>query len=225
MTTPTYTITAPDPAADRATGSALLAQAESLTVTDAPSLDAAGAFLRSCAAAKKAVEARLKPAVEAAHAAHRELTSLRSDLCAPFDRARAVVEPRVVAYQRAEQDRLDSERREAEARARKVAEEAQLAAALDAESAGHDDAAEAILSEAPILMAVPAASAPKVAGVSRTVRYSARVVDFAALVASGRLELLLPNQSALDAMARALKGAVKIPGVEIVTTESLSVRS
>lgn len=223
--TPTYTITAPDPAADRATGSALLAQAEALTVTDAASLDAAGAFLRSCAAARKAVESRLKPAVDAAYAAHRELTALRSDLVAPFDRARAVVEPRVVAYQRAEQDRLDAERREAEARARKVAEDAQIAAALDAENAGHDDAAEAILDEAPILMAVPAAPAPRVAGVTKRVTYSARVVDFAALVASGRLELLLPNQTALDAMARALKGAVQIPGVEIVTTESLSVRT
>ena len=72
---------------------------------------------------------------------------------------------------------------------------------------------------------MPAAPAPRVAGVTKRVTYSARVVDFAALVASGRLELLLPNQTALDAMARALKGAVQIPGVEIVTTESLSVRT
>lgn len=221
----TYTITAPDPAADRATGSALLAQAEALTVTDAASLDAAGAFLRECASRKKAVVDRFAPSIKAAHDAHRGQIAMRDEVCAPFDRARAVVEPRVVAYQRAEQDRLDAERREAEARARKVAEDAQIAAALDAENAGHDDAAEAILDEAPILMAVPAAPAPKVAGVTKRVTYSARVVDFAALVASGRLELLLPNQTALDAMARALKGAVKIPGVEIVSTESLSVRT
>ena len=90
MTTPTYTITAPDPAADRATGSALLTQAELLAVVDDESLEAAGAFLRSCAAARKQVESRLKPAVDPAYAAHRELTALRADLVAPFDRARAV---------------------------------------------------------------------------------------------------------------------------------------
>lgn len=220
-----YTITTPDTTPDRDLGYTLVQRATALTIFDAPSLDVAAAFLRDCATAKKSVEAKLAPAVDAAHKAHKALTALRSDLCAPFDKARAVVEPKVLEFQRAEAARREEERRAAEAAAKKAAEEAQLAAALDAAEAGHDDAAEAILEEKPLVVAFAPPPAPKVDGVTERVTYSAKVVDFAALVASGRLELLLPNQSALDGLARALKGAMNIPGVEVVTTKTLSVRS
>lgn len=228
--THTYTITAPDHTSDRTAGTALLAQAEALTVTDAATLVAAGTFLRACATARKNVEDRLKPAVDAAHRAHKELTTLRSELQAPFDRARLVVEPRVVEYQRAEQARLDAERREAEARARKVAEDAQLAAALEAEQAGHDDAAEAIMAEPAIVVAVPAAPAPKAEGLVTRVTYSANVSDLQALVRyvaanPAHVGLLLPNTVALNGLARALKGTMSIPGVQVVTASSLSVRT
>lgn len=220
----TLTIPTPEVSDDRATGAAVVAEARALVVTDQASLDAAGAFLRRVAATKKAIEAKLKPAVDAAHAAHKSLTALRAELVAPLDAARAAVDPKVVAYQDAERLRLAAEAAEAARAARAAAEAEILAAAEKAEAEGQTEAAAAILDEQPIIIAAPAPVVPKTEGVSVRETWKAEVVDFAALVAAGDPAYLLPNQSALDGIARALKGAAKIPGVRFVAVRSTTIR-
>lgn len=218
------TIATPEVADDRATCAAVVAEARALVVADQASLDAAGAFLRRVASAKKAVEAKLKPAVDAAHAAHKSLTALRSELTAPLDAARAAVEPKVIAYQDAERRRLAEEAAAEAARRRAAAEAEIMAAAMQAEAEGQPEAAAAILDETPIVIAAPAVVAPRTEGVSVRETWKAEVFDFAALVANGDPAYLLPNQSALDGIARALKGAARVPGVRFVAVRSTSVR-
>jgi hypothetical protein len=220
----TLTIPTPDVSEDRASASAIVAEARAIAVTDQSSFDAAGAFLRRVVATKKALEAKLKPAVDAAHAAHKSLTALRAELVAPFDAARAAVEPKVVAWQDAERRRL-AEQAAAAARAARAAAEAEIIAAAEkAEAEGQTEAAAAILEETPLVIAAPAPVAPKTEGVSFRETWKAEVYDFAALVAAGDPAYLLPNQSALDGIARALKGAAKIPGVRFVAVRSTSIR-
>jgi hypothetical protein len=136
--------------------------------------------------------------------------------------------------------RRDRERREAEDRARAAAEQDRLrreeedrriAAAAAAEQRGDNAAAEKILEQplptptvAPRPVFVPVApSAPKpvAAGVSFRDNWTAKVTDLMALVqavAKGEqpITLLQVNQPALNGLARSLKGAMTVPGVEAV---------
>lgn len=224
------TIATPDVTADRAECAAVVVKARALVVATEADAHEAGDFLRRCAGAAKAVESKLAPAVEAAHKAHKSLTALRAELTEPFAAARKIVEPRLVAWQDAERRRREAEAaRQAEEARRRIAEE-QLAAA--AEVAEYDpDAADAILDE-PVIAPVVVPVAPVVAGVSVRETWKAEVVDLAELVryvaeapTADRLALVAAAQSALDGLARALKGAASIPGVRFVPTRSATVRT
>ncbi len=62
---------------------------------------------------------------------------------------------------------------------------------------------------------------PKVAGLTSRKNYKAKVTDLMALVkavAEGKAPLayVLPNESVLDKMAKALKQQMSIPGVELI---------
>ena len=71
------------------------------------------------------------------------------------------------------------------------------------------------------------APAPPPAGISVRETWSARVVNFAALVAAASktpayLALLTANQTALDQQARSLKERMNVPGVEPVRTKGIA---
>lgn len=137
---------------------------------------------------------------------------------------------------RREQERLEREAREqaeaeqrrlqAEAETKRLEEAAALEARGDREAADRLIAAPVVVAPvapAPVFAPPPAvAEPPKVAGISFREEWSAEVVDFAQLVRASAeqrasLGLLLPNQTALNQMARALKGAFHVPGVKAVS--------
>ena len=129
-------------------------------------------------------------------------------------------------------------------KARLAAEEAALVAAAEAEAAGASTDAinaileqpdavveemQAVLAQPVIAVAIPAAPTyERAAGVSVAKTYRAEVVDIrklAAAVGAGLwpVNLIEANQPALNAMARASKGSIQIPGVRFV--EDATVRS
>lgn len=129
-------------------------------------------------------------------------------------------------------------------KARLAAEEAAMAAAMEAELAGASPDAinaileqpdavveemQAVLAQPVIAVAIPVAPTyERAAGVSVAKTYRAEVVDvrkLAAAVGAGTwpTNLIEPNQPALNAMARASKGSIEIPGVRFV--EDATVRS
>lgn len=134
-----------------------------------------------------------------------------------------------------ERERLEREERlrvAAEAaRLTREAEDRQIAAAVAAAERGDTETA-ARLVEAPIEAPVvaprpvfvpvpPSAPPPAAVGVSFRDNWTAVVTDFPALVnavAAGMapITLLLANTTALNSMARALKGALHLPGVRAV---------
>jgi hypothetical protein len=145
--------------------------------------------------------------------------------------------------------RRDRERLEAEARTRAEVEQKRLqqeaethrleeAAALEAK--GDTEAAVRLIEEpipapivapAPVFVpAPPPPPAPKVEGISHTVRWSAEITNVMELiqaVGAGKqpVTLVEPNMVALNTMARALKGAMKVPGVKAIETMSTAVRT
>lgn len=220
----TTTITVPDTSSDQSRASAAVAQARALVVDDAISLDTAGTLLREGAQLKAGIVARLAPAKDAAHKAHKAITSLERDLTAPIDEARAIISPKILAYQDTERRRLEAVASAEAERLRVQAESDRQAAAEELDAMGETEMACAVLDEPAPVIAPVRVAAPSVAGVAVRETWRAEVYDFAALVAAARPELLLPNQSALDALARALKTAGNIPGVRFVSTKTTSVR-
>lgn len=131
----------------------------------------------------------------------------------------------LITYQRREEEkRLAEQRRlqaEADERARKEAE--RLAARAEkAELSGKTEKAEVLREQAAEVVApvIQVASAtPKVEGASVRKIWRARVVDPQQVPR----EFLIVNEKALEAYAKATKGAVSVPGVEFYEESSLAV--
>lgn len=188
-----------------------------------PIIKAAHAAHKTAVEQKKRLEA---PAVEAERLLNQTLVAYEQEQAHLRREAEA-------AAQR------ECKRKEAEARAQaaaevkrlqEFAEEERLQHALEAEARGDAVMAERLLEEplpvveAPpvvVFMPPPAVDVPKADGLSFRDAWRAEVEDLALLVkavAAGEapLTVILPNQPALNQMARALKGALALAGVRAV---------
>lgn len=199
---------------------ALVAQARALVIADADSYQNAGAFLTGVKALRKEIDATFDPVVRKAHEAHRAACDAKKKHEAPLVEAEGIVKRAISAYVTAEEQRRRQEAAEAAAKARREAEERALAEAAALEAAGEKEQAERVIEE--VEMAPPPPPPPpavKAQGVSTREKWTAEVVDFAALVravAAGRapMALLSVNQSALNKQAEALKGELAYDGVK-----------
>lgn len=181
----------------------------------------------------------MNPICDAAYKTWKTAVAKRESLDAPFAEADKAYSRAQGAYDQ-EQARLrreaeeatrrERERLEAVERARVAAEEARLrkeeddrrlAEAAEAEAAGDTEAAERILAAPvetpvvaprPIFVPPPAVQAPKAAGVSFRDNWDFEIVD-AALIPR---EYLVPDETKLRGVVRALKHQTRIPGVRAV---------
>ena len=136
--------------------------------------------------------------------------------------AEGVLKRSLSAYQDAEQKRQREEAARIEAEQKAAEEESRLAEAEELEKAGEHEAAAQVLDE-PIVTApppAPAASAPKVKGVSMRETWSAEVVDLLKLVkavAAGTVPLaaVQANGKVLNEQARSLKAELRWPGIKV----------
>lgn len=127
-----------------------------------------------------------------------------------------------VAQER-ERRRIEAELRDAQEQERLKAE----AKAKKLEAAGKMEQAEAArdnVSPVPIVVM----DKPKVSGISTRETWHAEVTDFRALVAyaikNGALNLLEPNMTTLNSLARSTKGNFAPPGVKHVKDTNMAVR-
>ena len=146
------------------------------------------------------------------------------DAIKPLQNARQIYKQKCIAWDQ-EQERIRQEaQRKAEEAARLRAEEEALAAALAAEQEGDKETAEAIIAEpvqvAPVIVPKTAPAASRLSA-GREV-WSAEVVnlmDLCKAIVAGKasINLILPNQPALNKMASAMKSTLAIPGVRAVS--------
>lgn len=186
---------------------------------------------------EKRVESWFKPLVEKAHAAWKGLTERRRETLAPAKAWEAECKSGLAEWD-TEQERIrQEEQRRLEAEARKAEEERRMAeaAALEQEALAEGD--ESKLAEAEQLIAEPIETpvvsvpktTPKVAGIQYREQWSAQVVNQQQLVSYVAqnpqfTNLVQPNMPALNALARSLKGKLKIPGVKAVGTKAVAAR-
>jgi hypothetical protein len=206
-------------------------EARGLKIVDQATYDRAVEMLRAAVALADAIRAHYRPLKEKAYQAHRAICEAEKKVLTPPAEAASVLKRGIAAWD-AEQERsrrLEEARLAAEERRR--AEEAQLGAAAEAEALGAaQEDVDAILSEP--VPAVAVAAQPtyqRAQGISGRVNYSARVVNVRTLlqaVIEGKVpeQAVAPNQAFLNAQARALKEAMRYPGVQLVREATTAVR-
>lgn len=212
-----------------AEGLSLIQSARQFQVRDADSYQEGGIITRNLARFIKAWDAFMDPMVDAATATLKTIRSQRDKIRVPAVEAKKEIGGRMEAWDRAERERIRSEQARLAAEAQ---EEARLGALVAAETRGDEGAVATIAADdasAAIVFAPPAPEPPKVEGISYQVRWSAEVIDLAALVravAAGQapLKVLKANEVVLNGMASALKEAFVLPGVRAVSKRSQSTR-
>lgn len=206
-------------------------QARSLKIVDDTTYQRGGEILVAVKGLRKQIDACFDPIIKKAYEAHKEAKAQKTKVEAPLVEGEGILKSAMATYNTEQERRAEEARQRAEADARKRAEDEQVAAAAQAETEGDKATAEAILNApvevAPIVAPPPS---PKVAGVSYRENWSAQVTDTMALikaVAAGEqpVTLLQVNLPALNQMARALKGAMRLPGVKAVCEKVVSAGS
>ena len=204
---------------------AIKVKADAIIVKDQASYDAADAINKAARDEKKAFHEWFDPIDDASKKQRQATICQLKAIDDPLDYVIQATGSKQAAWYRAEQLRIAAEQRQAEEAARKVAEDAQIAAAEQLAAAGMKAAAEAVLDAPVVIQRVEVAAPTKAEGVSYRTTYSAEVTDLMTLVksvAEGKAPLcyLAANDTALNGWARSTKGTDAIPGVRVVTTDS-----
>lgn len=195
----------------------------------------AGNFLKVIKERKDRIVAYWKPKKEQAQALHKSLVAAEKELLEPLEKADAIIRRGMLDYQK-EQDRIreeaERERRRLEEEAARKAEEARrlVEEANRKEELDEDDVSILLLAEAEsqaaVAQVVPPPPPPaKVAGISKTTIWKARVVDDKVVPVSVMGIMIRPiDQTALNKLAMLSKGESQIPGVEFYPDDRLNVR-
>lgn len=226
---------------------AIEAAAAQLVVRDKASAADAGRMLRHIAETRRTIAEEFEPTIRAARAAHRNAIAIRDKVVAPFDAADKIARGKLTAYQaeearkaREEAERLQAEenerrRREWEAeqervRAENLEREKERQRALAEAKKAKDAEAVAALKAQPVAVELPPPPPPPayippkpveaVKGFSTRVTYVCEVVDAAAVPRA----YLIPDQKALDALAKAQGERMNVPGCRAVPKTSTAVR-
>lgn len=198
--------------------------------TDASFVEA-GELLTAIKALRKEVDDAFDPIVAAAHKAHKIACEQKKRAEAPLLEAERILKGSLAAYHAEQQRKAREEQLRLEAEARARDEERRIAEAAALEAQGRPEEAERVLDEEPVLVDAPvvAPPTPKVEGVSIREKWTAEVVDKAALIAAVAQNptlqpLLVPDMQALSRMAGALKGELRIPGVRVRREQVVAAR-
>ena len=209
-------------------------QAAALVITDQPSYDYGVDLLRTVKAFRDKAEAELRPAIDAAHKAHKAILGVLQRVDVPLEKAERNIKSIMAAWtieqeriRRAEEDRLRLEQEKAR--------EAEIEAQIEQAEAEGADQTEVLAMIEQAAMA-PAPPPPTVVPVYKPAAGVAVRKTFAAEVTSLRqliqhvaqhpdLEYLLAaDLPKLNQLARMQGAGLRIPGVRVIEKSSVAVR-
>jgi len=200
----------------------VLAVAGEIVVRDAGSYQAAGETWKELTGLEKRIKAYWEDDVETARNLHKSLVAKRDAMLVPVGEQKNALRLGMKTFEDEQERARRAAQAAAEAEARRIAEEAALARAVALEAGGNKAAAEAVMA-APVVPAPVVVEKTVPAGFGGATRrtWGAEVFDKLALVkavAEGKapLEAVEASGPVLNGMARALKGALSIPGVRAV---------
>lgn len=188
-------------------------KAKTVTVTDVTTYTAAGNLWKAIKDMMKEVADTFDPLIEAAHVSHKKALEKKAKFYQPLDLASRSIKKLMSDYD-SEQERIrKAEEERLQKIAQKEAEDRRLQEAIEAEKAGKNEEAAAII-ETPVTVApvVVAKATPKMEGgpVYRTI-WKFRIKN-AALIPR---EYLIVDEVKIGGLVRSMKSAVSIPGIEV----------
>ena len=200
-------------------------------ISDQSTYSKVGEMLSAIKGLRSEIDETFNEPIKKAFEAHRAMIDSKRRVEAPLVEAERVLKGAVGTFE-ADQRLL---RREEEERQRKLMEQQeqqlQFDNALAAENLGSSpEVVNAVLgTPVPVAPVVVGRMFERPAGVSTAEMYKAEVTDLLALcraVADGRVsrEFILPNMTALNGTARALKSTMSVPGVKVVVETVTRVR-
>lgn len=205
-------------------------RARAVTIADDASYTRAAELLKGIKALRGRIADTFDSHIKRAFESHKALVREKAEAEAPLTEAEAIVKRSLVTYQQEQDRKAREEARRLEEAARQQEETRRLEEAAAIERVAAETGDEAMRAtahevlEAPVAAVVvrPAPATPKIAGISYRDTYSARVVNVSKLIAFVArnpqfANLLTPNQTALNQLARAQKAMLQIDGVEVVT--------
>lgn len=198
-----------------------LESGKALTVKDNETYLAGAELRKAVKALDKKADEFFKPLKQKQDEAKKALLDAEKSVRGPLQQALEIIDGKLKTYEREQEKKRQEEEKRLQEEARKQAEEEAITIAAQLEAEGDKTTAEAVLS-APVETphVVVGSFVPKVAGLGRRENWVAQVTNLQALVAAVAagtqpITLLQPNQTALNGMARSLKGAMKVPGVRV----------
>lgn len=229
-------------------GLAIVAEAATYAIIkDDPHRDTALTFGQRVKRMRGMVGLLYDDPIDQAHKLHKSLCGRRNAIDAPLAEAETAIKRSLGTYEANKRAEIEAKRRAEEAKARrmaealererqqqieaarKVVEDKRLAEAAALEAAGKSKEADAVLA-APIYVVAPPIAPPPIA--DRTPRYQAPVsvstrTNWQFRIMNTDLiprEWLIPNEKAIGAYVRAQKDKAVIPGVDIYSEASASMK-
>lgn len=198
------------------------AKADAIVVVDQASYDAAQALNKAAYDEKKAFHIWFDPIDDASKKSRQAVIAQGKKIDEPLDYVINATGSKAATWMRQEQARIAEEKRKAEEAARKISEDAAIAAAEKLAAEGMTAAADAVLSAPVVTPKIEVAEPTRAEGVSYRNSYSAEVVRLAELVKAAAADpslmcYLEADTVALNGWARATKGTASIPGVKVVS--------
>jgi hypothetical protein len=204
-------------------------QAERMEIVCDADYQNVGLFTRGLSALKKKIKDTFRPIITKAHAAHKEAVKQEKDALAPVLAAEQIVGRKMIAYDQLQEAKAKEEEARLAEEARKAEEDARIREAAALEAEGDKEAAEEVLNEPVETPVVKVKKEKPPEGISYRTTWSAEVRDMKALVKYVAenpqfINLLQVNTTALNSMARSLKGNMKVPGVKAVGKKGIAKR-
>ena len=204
----------------------VIAQAQSILVTNNEQETRAVEFLKTIKAMQNEVHETFDPIVEKAYETHKEATARRNKFLNPLLEAEKRIKGLVSNFRiEMERKRLEQERKlreeaekKAEAERQRLAKQAEKAAAKGNEEKAAELLARSEAVQAPTVIVEKQTVQQEGMGV-RTV-WKAKIVNPAAVPR----EYCIPNEKLIDSIAKSTKGTLKVPGVEFYEESNVSMR-
>ncbi len=187
-------------------------QARALRIVDDETYRQAAELLKAIKALRTRIDQTFGPHIKRAFEAHRALCHEKQAAEVPLTDAETILKRACSAWDMEQERRARAEEIRLRELAKLEAERQQLAEAAQLERDGYLEEAEAVLNapvETPAVVVTK--STPKVTGISYREVWKFRVIDASRIPT----EYLAVDTVKIGGVVRALKGATKIPGVEV----------
>ena len=194
--------------------SRLVELAKSIVVTDITSCQFAEQFSGECARREKEIDKRFSPAREQTHKAWKTVTELIASLKTPNTEAKQIADNKAREWRRSEQKRLSEEAERQRQEEKKRLEEENLKKAEEALNSGTKEGealAERLMNEEVVVAPRQIDVLPKTEGTSYREKWTFGIVNVDLIPR----EYLEPDRVKIGGVVRALKGATKIPGIQV----------